>query len=97
MTNTIPESQSAPTELSAIAEELIRAVENEIKAEVFPRHAINKLSPSFPYNHRTLANRDAQKSGVSDFLMLGGRRLITKKGVLDFLRAELSRAKTASK
>ncbi len=91
MTHTTPESQSTSHELSAIAEKLIQAVENEIKAEIFPRHTINKLSPSFPYNHRTLANRDALNTGISEFLMLGGRRFITKKSTIDFLRRELAK------
>lgn len=82
----------APAPLSPVAEKLIETVAAEIKGDVIARHKLNNISPSFPYNHRTMANRDSKKLGPAEFLIVGGRRFYTKKSLLDFLRADLERS-----
>ena len=86
------------TALSEIDEQLIKAVDAEIKAEFFPRHNLNKLSPSYPHNHRTLANRQSMARRSHEIFvehtMIGGRCFISKKSLLATLRAELAAKKT---
>jgi hypothetical protein len=82
-------------QLSPLAEMLIRAVDKEIVPEVFARHNINKLSPSFPYNHRTMANRDSSKKDdvvrVKNTTVIGGRPYYSKQSLLAMLREDLAR------
>jgi hypothetical protein len=42
-----------------IIEQLLAAIDTEIKGEFIQRCKINEISPSFPYDHRTMANRDS--------------------------------------
>ena len=74
---------------TATVEKLLAAVDAELKAAFVPRHLVNKLSPSFPYNHRTLANRDCDGSGPTETIMIGGRMFHEKKSLLDWLRLRL--------
>jgi len=90
---TTPKPETTPTALSPIAEKLLQAVADEIKGDVIARHKINKLSPSFPYHHRTMANRDCLGTGVKEFITVGGRRFYLTKSLLDMLRADLSKTK----
>lgn len=79
--------------LSPVAERILEAVANEIRGEVIPRHKINKISPSFPFSHRTLANRDSAGTGCKETLIIGNRMFYTKAGILDMLRSDLAKAK----
>lgn len=73
-----------------IREQLIAAIDAEIKGEFIQRHKINKLSPSFPYHHRTMANRDSLKTGPRDAFTVGKHKVYRKTALLDMLRADLS-------
>lgn len=88
-----PNQEQTPQTLSPIAERMIEAVNQELKGDTFPRHKINKLSPSFPYSHRTLANRDSLGTGCKETLTIGGRVFYTKSGILEMLRRDLAKAK----
>lgn len=90
---TAPKYEPTPAELSPIAEKLLRAVDDEIKGDVIARHKLNKLSPSFPYSYRTLANRDCIGTGVKEFIMIGGRRFYIKNSLLEMLRDDLTKSK----
>jgi hypothetical protein len=92
-TPTTPAPESTPKPLSPIAEMLIQAVDSELKGDIIPRHKLNILSPSFPYNHRTMANRDNLKTDVREFIVLRGRRFYVKRSLLKMLREDLSKAK----
>lgn len=81
--------KTAPKNLSPISEQLITAVDSEIKSNVVARHKLNSISPSFPYNHRTMANKDSKKLGPTESFMVGGKRFYTKKALLNFLRSDL--------
>jgi hypothetical protein len=83
--------ETPATTLSPVAEKLIEAVAAEIKGDVIARHKLNNTSPSFPYNHRTMANKDSKKQGPAEFLIVGGRCFYTKKSLLNFLRVDLER------
>ena len=74
--------ETPATTLSPVAEKLI---------DVIARHKLNNTSPSFPYNHRTMANKDSKKQGPAEFLIVGGRCFYTKKSLLNFLRVDLER------
>ena len=91
--NTVPSTESTPHKLSPIAEKLIEAVAAEIKGDVVARHKLNIVSPSFPLNHRSMANRDAiPGQGVKEFIMVGGRRFYSKSSLLEMLRTYLSKS-----
>jgi hypothetical protein len=74
-----------------VREQLLAAIDTEIKGEFVPRSKINELSPSFPYNHRTLANRDSLHTGVIGAFMVGKRIIYPKAALLEMLREDLSR------
>ena len=73
----------------ATVEKLIEAVRQELKGEFIQRHKVNILSPSFPYDYRTLANCDCLGTGPAETLMCGGRMLYAKDSLLAWLRARL--------
>lgn len=87
---TVPIKISTTT-LSPIAEKLIEAVDAEIKSDVIARHKLNLFSPSFPYNHRTMANKDSKNQGPQEFFIAYNQRFYTKKSLLDFLRNNLKK------
>ena len=72
-------------------EQLLAAIAAEIKGEFVQRRKINELSPSFPYNHRTLANRDSLHTGVRGAFMAGKHIFYPKAALLEMLREDLSR------
>lgn len=91
------QTHETPPVLSPVAQKLIDAVTNELKGEIVPRHKINKLSPSFPFNHRTMANKDSLKidgvsTGVKEFIMVGGRRHYVRSSLIAWMRAVLSKS-----
>jgi hypothetical protein len=67
----------------------LEAVDAEIKGAVLARHKLNKISPSFPLDHRSLANRDCLGLGVKGAVTIGGRVFYSKIALLDMLRAYL--------
>jgi hypothetical protein len=77
--------------LSPIAEKLIAAVEAELGDGFTARHKINQAAKSFPYNHRTMANRDALKTGPKEKILIGKHIFYNNQSVLDMLRADLSK------
>lgn len=91
--NTTPATESTPKPLSPIAEMLIQVVDGELKGDIIPRHKLNILSPSFPYSHRTMSNRDSLKTGVREFIVFRGRRFYVKRSLLKMLREDLSEVK----
>lgn len=74
-----------------IKEELLAAVAAEIKGEFVQRHKINDISPSFPYHHRTLANRESLGTGPKEAFMVGKHKMYAKSALLQMLRDDLSR------
>jgi len=73
-----------------LVEQLIHAVDREIIPEVFPRHKLNILSPSCPYDHRTIANQYHSE----DKILIGGRVYLSKASFLKFLRRKLEQRAT---
>jgi len=73
-----------------LIEKVVRAIEKELP-EVFPRHKINKLSPSFPWAKGTMQNRDSDGSGVKEKFMIGKHVFYTRDSTLDLVRKELSK------
>ncbi len=73
-----------------IREQLIAAIDAEIKGEFVQRHKLNELSPSFPYHHRTMANRDSLKTGPRDAFSVGKHKVYRKAALLEMLRSDLS-------
>lgn len=84
------EQNSETQQLHPLVEQLIRAVDREILADVFPRHKINILSPSCPYDHRTIANQYHSE----DKIVIGGRVYLSKASFLKFLRQKLEQRVT---
>jgi hypothetical protein len=72
-------------------DQLIAAINTEIKGEFIPRSKINQQSPSFPYNHRTLANRDSLHTGVKGAFMVGKHIIYPKIALIEMLREDLSK------
>lgn len=77
--------------LNPIAEKLIAAVEAELGDGFTARHKINRVSKSFPYNHRTMANRDSLGTGPKDKIMVGKHMFYSNLSVLEMLREDLSK------
>lgn len=78
--------------LSDVAIKLISAVESEIGSTGFtPRHAINRKSSSFPYDHRTLANRDSLGTGPREKILIGKHIFYSNLSLLDMLCEDLSK------
>lgn len=73
-----------------IREQLISAIATEIKGEFVQRHKLNLISPSFPYNHRTMANRDSLKTGPAGAFTIGKHKFYRKTALLEMLRSDLS-------
>lgn len=73
-----------------LREQLIAAVDAELKSEFPQRRKLNKESPSFPYHHRTMANRDSLGTGPKNAFMVGKHKVYRKASLLDMLRADLS-------
>ncbi|MEQ8159716.1 MAG: hypothetical protein ABRQ33_00890 [Smithellaceae bacterium] len=74
-----------------IAKQLVEAVAGEIKSDFVARSKVNKISPSFPYNHRTCANRDALKTGVKEKILVGNNILYKTTSLLEMLCEDLSK------
>lgn len=72
-------------------ERLLAAISAEIKGEFVQRHRINDESPSFPYRHRTLANRDSAGTGPKGAFNIGKYRVYLKSALIDMLREDLMR------
>jgi len=67
-------------------------VESEIGSTGFtPRHRINQASPSFPYNHRTMANRDSLGTGPKDQINVGKHKFYGNLSILAMLCEDLSK------
>ncbi len=84
-------------QLSPAARLILKAVDDELP-EVFQRQHLNKLSPSFPWNFRTLANRDSlarRRTGqpLIQQTQIDGRTFYIKASFMDVLRAELTKEK----
>jgi len=75
---------------SQLIEKIIAAVGRELP-EIFPRHKINKLSPSFPWAKGTMQNRDSEGTGVKERFMIGKHVFYTRDSTLDLVRQELSK------
>jgi len=73
-----------------IREQLIAAIDAEIKGEFVQRHKLNEISPSFPYHHRTMANRDSLKTGPAGAFTIGKHKVYRKAALLNMLRSDLS-------
>lgn len=82
-----PQTKVIPEHLK---EQLIATIGSEIKGEFVQRHKLNEVSPSFPYHHRTMANRDSLGTGPKEAFMLGKHVTYSKKALLDMLAADLS-------
>ena len=78
-------------QLSPVAEKLIAAVEAELGPGFTARHKINQVSKSFPYLHRTMANRDALGTGPKEKILIGKHIFYSNPSVLEMLRVDLSR------
>jgi len=77
--------------LSNVAVKLIAAVEAEIGHTGFTaRHKINQASPSFPFNHRTMANRDSLGTGPMDQINVGKHKFYGNLSILEMLCQDLS-------
>jgi hypothetical protein len=72
-----------------LVERLISAIDTELKGDMILRHKINELSPSFPWNHRTLANWESAGIGVQESLAAGKFRLYSKSSLLQLVRRRL--------
>lgn len=84
--------QDRKFQLSDIAVKLISAVESEIGSTGFsPRHKINKISPSFPYDHRTMANRDSLGTGPKEKILVGKHIFHGNLSLLEMLCMDLSK------
>jgi len=77
--------------LSHVAEEMIKAVEDELGSGFTARHKINEASRSFPYNHRTMANRDSLGTGPKEKLLIGKYVFYSNASILDMLCEDLSK------
>lgn len=75
---------------SQLIEKVIAAIEKELP-EVFPRHKINKLSPSFPWAKGTMQNRDCDGNGVKEKFTIGKHVFYTRASTLALVREELSK------
>jgi len=84
------EQNSETQQPHPLVEQVIHAVDREIKADVFARHKINILSPSCPYDHRTIANQYHSE----DKILIGGRVYLSKASFLKFLRQKLEQRVT---
>lgn len=71
-------------------EKLIAAIAAEINAEFVPRHEINERSPSFPYDHRTMANRDSMGTGPQGSFTVGKHKMYHTPRLIEMLRSDLS-------
>ncbi|OPY81309.1 MAG: hypothetical protein A4E70_01327 [Syntrophus sp. PtaU1.Bin005] len=80
-------------QLSDVALMLIEAVAAELgNPDSFTaRHKINKGSKSFPYNHRTLANRDSLGTGPKDHINIGKYKFYRNLSILEMLCKDLSK------
>jgi len=76
--------------LSPVAEKLIAAVEAELGSIGFTaRNKINDFSKTFPYDHRTLANRDVLGTGPKEKILIGKRIFYSNESILEMLREDL--------
>jgi len=78
-------------DLSPVAEKLIASVKTELGDGFTARHKINTLSPSFPYNHRTLANRDSLGTGPAEKIFIGKHIFYSNQSILEMLIDDLSK------
>lgn len=79
--------------LSPVAIKLVEAVAPELgNPDGFtPRHKLNQISPSFPYNHRTMANRDSLGTGPKDQINVGKHKFYRNLSILEILCKDLSK------
>lgn len=83
--------QSTKTKIpEEVIKQLIDAIDSELKGEFVLRHKLNELSPSFPYKHRTMANRDSLKTGPKGAFQVGKHIVYPKNSILQMLRDDLS-------
>lgn len=83
--------QDGKYQLSDVAIKLISAVESEIGSTGFtPRHTINRKSSSFPYDHRTMANRDSLRTGPNEKILIGKHIFYSNLSLLEMLCEDLS-------
>lgn len=76
-------------DLPGVAQKLLAAVDREITTEFFPRVALNTISPSFPWHHRTIANRMSRGTGPRESILVGKKRFISKVSLLEMLADDL--------
>jgi len=79
--------------LPETAKKLIAAIADELGSpEGFtPRHKLNDVSRSFPYNFRTMANRDASKTGPKEKILVGKHMMYRNLSLLELLCEDLTR------
>lgn len=77
--------------LSDTGIKLITAIAGEIGGpKVFvQRNKINTVSKSFPYDHRTMANRDVLKTGPTEKILVGKHILYGGLSLLEMLCKDL--------
>jgi hypothetical protein len=80
-------------QLSPVAVKLLVAVASELgNPDGFTaRHRLNQKCPSFPLNHRTLANRDSLGTGPKEKILVGKQVFYRNYAILEALCRELSR------
>lgn len=78
-------------QLEDVAKKLIEAVKAELGNGFTPRHQVNKKSPSFPYNHRTMANRDCVGTGPREKILIGKHIFYSNSSILEMLCKDLSK------
>ncbi|ABC76492.1 hypothetical cytosolic protein [Syntrophus aciditrophicus SB] len=78
-------------QLSDVALMLIEAVAAELgNPDSFTaRHKINEISKSFPYHHRTLANRDSLGTGPKEHINIGKYKFYRNLSILEMLCKDL--------
>jgi len=80
-------------QLPPVAIKLIEAVASDLGDPngFTPRHKLNQKSPSFPYNHRTIANRDSLGTGPKERLLIGKYMFHRNLSILEMLCEDLSK------
>lgn len=78
--------------LSPIAQKLIEAVEAELGPGFTARHEVNQKSPSYPYKHRTIANRDSLGTGPKEKILIGKHVFYSNSSLVAMLREDMGGA-----
>ncbi len=78
--------------LPDVARKLVIAVANDLGDPngFTARHRLNTVSKSFPYNHRTIANRDSLGTGPQEKILVGNHMLHRNLSILEMLCEDLS-------